>query len=142
MAAYGALAQETMERARQRDDQVGLCVAYMMQCNHSNYTGRFAAAEEAAVAAARHLRGDRHDDSFLLSGLDITLHTRAGRMMAQSFLGDRVGVDRSMAEILQLAGEQRQVRVLVWLLGFVLLPRRARFRARRRIGGEGHRPGG
>jgi class 3 adenylate cyclase len=106
MAAYGALARETMERARQRDDQVGLCVAYMMQCNHCNYTGRFAAAEEAAVAAARHLRADRHDDSFLLSGLDITLHTRMGRMMAQSFLGDRVGVDRSMAELLQLAGEQ------------------------------------
>jgi tetratricopeptide (TPR) repeat protein len=116
MAAYGALARETMQRAQQRDDPAGLCVAYMMLSNHCVYTGRFAPAEQAAIEAARHVRADSHDESFRLSGLDITVHTRVGRMIAQAFLGDHVGADRSMNKVLHLAGEQPQVGVLVWAL--------------------------
>jgi hypothetical protein len=116
MAAYGALAGETMERARLRNDPVGLCVAYMMLANHCQYTGRFAAMEQAALEAARHVHADLHHESFGLSGLDITVHVQMGRMMAQSFLGDDVGAARSMAELLRLAGEQSQVGVLVWAI--------------------------
>jgi hypothetical protein len=116
MAPYGALARETMERARQRDDSAGLCVAYMMLSNHSVYTGRFAAAEEAAVEAARHVRADLHHESFRLSGLDITVHVHLGRMTAQAFLGEDTGADRSMNEVLRLAGEQQQAGALVWAI--------------------------
>jgi class 3 adenylate cyclase len=116
MAAYGALARETTERAQQSGDPAGLCVARMMLANFYGYTGKFALYERAVLEAARHVHADSHHESFRLSGLDITVHVPLGRALARSFLGDQVGADESMNEMLRLAEAQRQVGVLVWAL--------------------------
>jgi predicted ATPase/class 3 adenylate cyclase len=116
MAAYGALAQETMERAEQSGDPAGLCVAQMMLSNFYGYTGRFALHERAALEAARHVHADSHHESFRLSGLDITVHVPLGLTIARSFLGDQVGANESMNEALRLAEAQPQIGVLVWAL--------------------------
>jgi hypothetical protein len=116
MAAYGALARETTERAQQSGDPAGLCVAQMMLANFYGYTGKFALYERAILEAARHVHADSHHESFRLSGLDITVHVPLGGALSRSFLGDQVGADKSMNEMLRLAEAQRQVGVLVWAL--------------------------
>jgi class 3 adenylate cyclase len=138
MAAYGAFARETMVRARQRDDPAGLCVAYMMLCNHSVYTGRFVASEEAAVEAARHVHADLHHESFGLSGLDITVHVHLGRMIAQAFGRPyRSGPKHERGSAVGRGAAAGRGSSLGNLLGLVPPPRRTRFRAGRNIGGEG-----
>jgi class 3 adenylate cyclase len=116
MAAYAALTQETMERAKQSGEPAGLCVAHMMLSNLCVYTGKFATAEQATLEAARHVRADSRHESFRLSGMDITVHVPMGRMHALSFRGDRAGAEWSMKEVLRLAEEQPQVGVLAWAL--------------------------
>jgi len=114
--AYAALAQETMERAKQSGASAGLCVAHMMLSNLCVYTGKFATAEQATLEAARHLRADSRHESFSLSGMDITVHVPVARMHALSFRGDHAGADAYMQETLRLAEAQPQVGVLVWAL--------------------------
>lgn len=116
MAAYGALARETTERAQQSGDPAGLCVAQMMLANFYGYTGKCALYERAVLEAARHVHADSHHESFRLSGLDITVHVPLGLALARSFLGDQVGAHESMNEMLRLAEAQPQVGVLVWAL--------------------------
>jgi class 3 adenylate cyclase len=116
MAAYAALTQETMERAKQSGDPAGLCVAHVMLANLCVYTGKFASAEQAHLEAARHVRADSRHESFRLSGMDITVHVPMGRTHALSFRGDRAGAEWSMKEVLRLAEEQPQVGVLGWAL--------------------------
>lgn len=116
MAPYGALARETVDRAQQSGSPAGLCVAYMMLSNLCVYTGGFVPGEQAALEAARHVHSDVNHESFRLSGLDITVHVRVGRMNARAFLGDHAGAEESMNEMLRLAEAQPQSGVLVWAL--------------------------
>jgi len=116
LVAYAALAQETMERAKQSGDPAGLCVAHVMFANLCVYTGKFASAEQEILEAARHVRADSRHESSRLSGADITVQVPVGRMHALSFRGDRAGAEWSMKEGLRLAEEQPQVGVLIWAL--------------------------
>jgi hypothetical protein len=80
--------------------------------------------------------------------------SRWGRARARSFLGDQVGADESMNEMLRLAEAQRQVGVLVWALFWASLCclverdfKRARWLARgagagdHPLSGQGEAPG-
>jgi hypothetical protein len=115
MIRYAAIAEETMERARQSGDPAGLCVAHMIFANLYNYTGRVAAAAgSVAEAAAQYYRTDAHHGSFQLSGLDLGIHIPMARMQALSFSGNHAEADRDMNEALQLAEAQTQVGVRCW----------------------------
>jgi len=114
MAAYAAIAEETMELARQSNNAAGLCVAHMMFANLYVYTGNFAASERSACDAARHYGGGMYDGSFFLSGLDIGIHIHLGLMNARSFRGDHRGAEASMHDTLRLAEVQTQTGVLCW----------------------------
>ena len=116
IAAYAAIAEETLERARHSGSPAGLCVAYMMHANLHNYTGKFAAEAQSVSEAARHYSADKHQGSFQLSGLDIGVHIPMGRMFSQSFRGDHAGADESMNEMLRLAEAQPQVGTLCWAI--------------------------
>jgi class 3 adenylate cyclase/tetratricopeptide (TPR) repeat protein len=116
IAAYAAIAEEILERARRSGNAAGLCVAHMMQANLHNYTGKFAAEAQSVSEAALHYRADEHQGSFQLSGLDIGVHIPMGRMHSQSFRGDHAGADESMNEMLRLAEEQPQVGTLCWAI--------------------------
>ena len=116
MTRYAAIADETLQRARQTSDPAGLCVAHMIFANLYNYTGKFAASAQSVAEAARHYQADSHHGSFQLSGLDLGIHLPVARMIALSLSGDHSGADRDMNEALRLAEEQPQVGVLCWAL--------------------------
>jgi hypothetical protein len=114
MTGYAAIAEETMERARQTGDPAGLCVAHMILANLHNYTGNFAASQRHVGEAARHYRAEAHRGSFDLSGLDMAVHIPMARMIARSFGGDHAGADQDMNEVLRLAEGQPQIGTLCW----------------------------
>jgi hypothetical protein len=115
MTRYAAIADETMERARQSGDQTGLCVAHMIFANLHIYTGKVAASARSAAEAARHYRSDAHSASFHLSGLDIGIHIPLGTMNERSFSGDHAEADEYMEEGLRRAEAQPQVAVLCFM---------------------------
>jgi len=114
ITAYAAIAEETLDLARQSGDPAGLRVAHMIFANLKNYSGNFAAAEQATFEAARYFREEARHKSFDLSGLDIAAHIPLARALAQSFLGNHAEADESMNQALRLAEAQPQVGVLVW----------------------------
>jgi hypothetical protein len=119
MTGYAAIAQETLERARQSGDPAGLCVAHMIFGNLNMYTGNLAAMERSVVAAARHYRADEHHGSFLLSGLDIGVQIPLSFMVARSFSGDYVGAEDCMNDTVRLAQEQPQIGTRCWAIFWV-----------------------
>ena len=121
MVAYAAIADETMDRARQADDAAGFCVAHMIFANLYNYTGRRAANIQSLREATRYYRSDAHSASFLLSGLDLGIHIPMNSMLGCSIDGDSVGANRHMDEVIRLAEAQRQIGTLCWALVWVAL---------------------
>ena len=115
MAGYAAIAEETMERARQSGDPAALSIAHMIFANLNLYTGKLAAYERSLAEAAWHYRADLHHGSFQLSGLDLGVQIPLGLMMARSFRGDHAGADQSMEEGLRLAEAQPQIGTLCWM---------------------------
>jgi hypothetical protein len=109
MTAYAVIAEETMERAQYCRYRAALCVAHMLFCNLSNYTGNFAGSSQHLAQAARYYRADEDKGSVHLSGLDLGVHIAVNFVLIRSLRGAYAAAQRSINECLRRAEAQPQV---------------------------------